>query len=328
MPKNHHPRRGSMAYSPRKRARRETPRFRSWPEGGSQAKVQGFAGYKAGMTHVFMEDRRAKSTTHGQEIRVPVTVLETPPMVVVGVRAYVASPYGLKTLSEVWAKKLDPHLKKRLPIPAKPKQAWKRIEKESIDDLRLIAHTQPFLVSGIPKKVPEIMELRIGGGTMEERMALAKELLGKEITAEGIVTVGTVVDVAAVTRGKGWQGVVKRWGVKLLVHKNSKHRRMIGTLGPWRTWVMSSVPQAGQMGYHQRTEYNKVVLKTGENGEEVTPNGGFLHYGNVKNSYMLIKGSVPGPTKRLIRLRDAVRYHGKDVDVEISYVSVESKQGR
>jgi len=328
MGKNHHPRRGSMAYSPRKRARSEIPRIRSWPEGGSQPKVQGFAGYKAGMTHVLIEDKRARSTTRGQEIRVPVTVLEVPPMVIAGVRAYVSAPYGLRTLSEVWAKKLDPHLRRRLPIPVKPRTDWKRIEGEAIDDIRLIAHTQPHLVTGVPKKIPEIMELRIGGGTMEERIALAKKLLGKEVRITEVVSPGDVVDVAAVTRGKGFQGVVKRWGVKLLVHKNSKHRRMIGTLGPWRTWVMSTVPQAGQTGYHQRTEYNKVVIGIGENGEEVTPKGGFLQYGIIRNNYMLIKGSVPGPAKRLVRIRDAVRYHGKGVEIDLRYVSVESKQGR
>ncbi|MCK4902826.1 MAG: 50S ribosomal protein L3, partial [Thermoplasmatales archaeon] len=90
-----------------------------------------------------------------------------------------------------------------------------------------------------------------------------------------------------------------------------------------------TVPQAGQMGYHQRTEYNKRVLKVGENGEEITPAGGFLHYGIIKNSYILLHGSIPGPTKRLISLRDAVRYQrGVKVEQpEISYISTTSKQG-
>lgn len=319
-----------MGYSPRKRARREVPRFRNWPEGGNQPKVQGFAGYKVGMTHAFIIDYRGRSTSAGQEVRVPVTVIEAPPMKVVGIRTYVMTYYGLKTLSEVWAEKIDPHVAKRLPVPkVKKKPDWSILEGEAIDDVRLIAHTQPNLVSGVPKKSPEIMELRIGGGKMEERIKLAKSLLGKELTVKDVFKEGMMIDVAAVTKGKGFQGHVKRWGVKLLTHKNSKHRRMIGTLGPWSpSWVMPTVPQAGQMGYHQRTEFNKRVLKLGEEGSEVTPKGGFLHYGVVRNHYVLLHGSVPGPAKRLVRMRDAIRFSGREIVPEITYISVESKQGR
>jgi len=115
----------------------------------------------------------------------------------------------------------------------------------------------------------------------------------------------------------------------LLVHKNRKHRRMVGTLGPWLTWVRSTVPQGGQTGYHHRVEYNKRILKVGENGEEITPDGGFLHYGIVRNKYVILHGSIPGPTKRLVRIRDAVRYHrGVKVEKpEITYISTTSKQG-
>jgi large subunit ribosomal protein L3 len=139
-----------------------------------------------------------------------------------------------------------------------------------------------------------------------------------------------MLDILAITKGKGFQGHIQRWGVKLLTHKNSKHRRMIGTAGSWHpNWIQATVPQAGQMGYHQRTEYNKRVLKIGENGDEITPSGGFPHYGIVRNSYVLIHGSIPGPTKRLISMRDAIRYkRGVKVEKpEISYISNTSKQG-
>jgi large subunit ribosomal protein L3 len=105
---------------------------------------------------------------------------------------------------------------------------------------------------------------------------------------------------------------------------------MIGTAGSWHpNWIQATVPQAGQMGYHQRTEYNKRILKIGEKGEDINPNGGFPHYGLVRNSYVLIHGSIPGPTKRLISMRDAIRYkRGVEVEKpEISYISTTSKQG-
>jgi large subunit ribosomal protein L3 len=105
---------------------------------------------------------------------------------------------------------------------------------------------------------------------------------------------------------------------------------MIGTQGSWHpNWVQATVPNAGQMGYHQRTEYNKRVLKIGENGEEITPSGGFPHYGTIRNSYILLHGSIPGPVKRLISMRDAIRYQrGVKVEKpEITYISTTSKQG-
>jgi len=114
-------------------------------------------------------------------------------------------------------------------------------------------------------------------------------------------------------------------------HKNSKHRRNVGTLGSFQPgYVRPTVPNAGQMGYHQRTEYNKRVLRIGEDGEEVTPNGGFLHYGKVRNQYVILHGSIPGPAKRLVRLRDASRPHvyvKLEKAPEIAYISKESKQG-
>ena len=328
MPKYHRPRRGSLAYSPRKRARSEVPHIKSWPEGGDKPKVQGFAGYKAGMTHVFVVDYRPTSTTSGKEVMVPVTVVETPPMKVCAVRAYRETPYGLQTLTEVWTDNLDKELERRIPVPKKFNQSWDRFDECA--DVRILVYTQPRLVPSIPKKKPEIMEIRIGGGTIEERIEYAKSLLGKELNVKDVIKEGDMVDVVAVTKGKGFQGHVKRWGVKLLSHKNSKHRRMIGTCGSWHpSFIQPTVPQAGQMGYHQRTEFNKRILKIGENGEEITPAGGFPHYGVVRNQYVIIHGSIPGPVKRLVRFRDAIRYL-KGVKVEkpeITYISTMSKQG-
>ncbi len=326
------PKKGSQAYSPRKRAKRQTPRVDAWPEITEGPKVQGFAGYKAGMTHAFITDYRPTSNTAGQEIRVPVTVLEVPPMRVAAVRIYENTRYGLKTSGEVWAAQIDATLSRVLPLPKKVEAdaTWEKMKDVDIEDVRVLAYTQPKLVKGVPKKRPELMELRIGGGSMDERVEYAKGLLGKEIKVTDFTKDGAMIDVAAVTKGKGFQGAIKRWGLKLLSHKNSKHRRMVGTLAPKRPgYVRPTVPQAGQMGYHQRTEMNKRVIKIGEKGEEITPKGGFLHYGQVVNGYVLLHGSVPGPTKRLVRLRDPVRRGGvvlKEAPV-IAYVSTESKQG-
>jgi len=329
MSNTHHPRRGSMGYSPRKRAKAETPHIKSWPEGEEKPKIQGFLGYKAGMTHAFVVDYRPTSTTSGREVVMPVSVVEAPPMKIAAVRSYEKTSHGLQTIGEIWASKLDPELSKRLPLSKKEKKKnWDFTN--NADEIRVLVYTQPKLVTSIPKKTPEIREMRISGGSMDEQIKYAKDILGKELKINDAIKEGDMLDVIGVTKGKGFQGAVKRWGVKLLTHKNSKHRRMIGTAGSWHpNWVQATVPQAGQMGYHQRTEYNKRVLKVGEKGEEITPTGGFPHYGVVRNPYIIIHGSIPGPTKRLVSMRDAIRYQrGVKVEkTEISYISTTSKQG-
>jgi large subunit ribosomal protein L3 len=318
-----------MAYSPRKRARAETAHIKSWPKGTDKPKIQGFLGYKAGMTHAFVIDYRPTSTTSGKEVIMPVSVVETPPIKIAAVRGYKNTYQGLQTIGEIWANKLDSELSKRISLQKKEKKKqWSQFK--NADDIRVIVYTQPKLVTGIPKKTPEIRELRISGGSIDDQLNYGKEILGKTVTVNDVVREGDMLDVIAVTKGKGFQGHVQRWGVKLLHHKNSKHRRMIGTAGSWHpNWIQQTVPQAGQMGYHQRTEYNKRVLKIGEKGEEISPVGGFPHYGIVRNSYVLIHGSIPGPTKRLISMRDAIRYQrGVKIEKpEISYISTTSKQG-
>ena len=335
MPKHNKPNRGSMAFSPRKRARSETPHISSWAAvEGDDPKILGFAGYKVGMSHIMAVDYRKKSTTAGQEIRMPVTIVEIPPMKVIGARGYIQDTYGLRTLTEAWEKKIDKDLERTLPIPKghNAKAAWKKMSDSDLEEVRLLVHTQPRMVTGIPKKRPEIMEMAVGGGSVDAQIEFAKEMMGKEFTMSDFTQEGEMLDAIAVTTGYGFQGHVKRWGVKLLTHKNSKHRRMIGNLGPFSPgYVVSTVPQAGQTGYHQRTEYNKRLLKIGDNPDEINPKGGFLNYGLIRGNYALLHGSLPGPSKRLIRFRKAVRFHGKKTDSvvvpEITMISQESQQG-
>jgi large subunit ribosomal protein L3 len=334
MGKKHHPIRGSRGYWHRSRIRRETPRIRSWNENADGAPhLLGFAGYKAGMTHAHIRDYRPTSTTSGQEILMPVTILETPPMKIAAVRLYKRTPYGLATLTEVWAEKLDRRLSERVPLPKEQDvdAKWQLVDNEpQLEDVRVLAYTQPARVTGVPKKTPELMEIRIGGGDLKACIEYAKGLLGKEVDVSEAVKTGAMMDAIAATKGHGFQGHRKRFGVKLLSHKNSKHRRMIGTQGSWHpSWVQATVPNAGQYGYHQRTQHNMRVLKVGESPDEINPDGGFPHYGLVRNKYLMFHGSLPGPTKRLIRIREAVRYaRGVTVEApEISYISKTSKQG-
>jgi large subunit ribosomal protein L3 len=183
----------------------------------------------------------------------------------------------------------------------------------------------------VPKKVPDLMEIKVAGGAIDKQFEFVMGLLGKEVNLTNVIQMGTYADITAITTGKGTQGAVKRWGIMLRKRKHSrgKKERHIGTLGPWNPHhVRWQVPQMGQMGFQQRTEFNKRILKIGENGSEITPAGGFLHYGVLNNPYVLVKGSVPGPVKRLVRIRPAIR-QGEHVvrTPTIQHVSTQSKQG-
>ena len=92
---------------------------------------------------------------------------------------------------------------------------------------------------------------------------------------------------------------------------------------------MYRIAHAGKMGYHTRTEHNKLILKISDNVDEINPKGGFINYGLVKNNYILVKGSVAGHKKRLIRLNLAMRPNEKSpIQVpNIKTISLDSQQG-
>lgn len=328
MTKRHRPRRGSLAFSPRKRAQSEVPRMRSWAK-QSEPHIQGFAGYKAGMTHAVIIDDVPNSPTEGTEISVPVTVIETPLMRVAGVRAYVGTSYGRQIRSETWASSVEHDLSRRRPLPKGKSSDEGGVD--GGDEVRVLAYTSPAAISGVPKKVPDLMEIPVGGSDAKAAHAYARDVLGKEVKATDVFKPGMLVDVAAVTKGKGTQGPVKRWGVTIQDRKAFRggKGRHIGNLGPWNpARVRWTVPQLGQMGYQQRTEYNKRILKIGSDGADVTPGGGFVSYGIVQGEYMLLHGSIPGPAKRLVRLRPAIRPYGKvQTPPEVRHISLQSKQG-
>jgi large subunit ribosomal protein L3 len=337
MPKTSRPRRGSLAYSPRKRAKSQVPKYHSWPAHDGAPVLQGFAGYKVGMTHVVMVDDHKNSPTEGKDIMVPVTIVEIPPMKVAAVRVYTKDTYGMRAMTEVWPEKSEKALGKRIALSKKnttdemAAAVRAAIGEGKVHDVFCLVYTQPKALTGVPKKAPDLMETRVAGGSIADRFEFAFSLLGKEITASNVFQQGQYVDVTAVTTGKGTEGPVKRWGIQVRKGKHSRggKKRHIGNLGPWTPHhVRWQVPGIGQMGYQQRTEFNKRVLKIGENGDEINPAGGFLHYGLVRNPYVMIKGSVPGPTKRLIRIRPAIRQaeHVERIPA-LQYVSVTSKQG-
>jgi len=309
MPKHSKPRSGSLAYWPRKRARRIYPRIKTYPQ-EAVVRPLAFAGYKVGMLHAIVIDSNKNSPTFGQEISVPVTVLDCPPLLVVGIRAYVSTTKGLKVLTETWEipKKLKKDLERKVKIG---KNKLLEIEQslDKIKSLRLIVATQPRLAIG--KKKPEVFEIELGG-SVKEKFEFAKAMLGKEIKVSEVLKEGELVDAIGITKGKGTAGPVKRFGIKIQPPHAKGKRRHTGSLGQERPGkVRPTVPQAGQLGFQRRTELNKRILKIGSG--DITPPGGFKRYGVVKGDYVLIEGSIPGAKKRLVILRPAIRAGAKVV---------------
>jgi large subunit ribosomal protein L3 len=333
--KTHAPRHGSLAYLPRHRAKSPVARIRYWPKiTADTPKLLGFAGYKAGMTYVFTIEDRKRSPNFGKEVMRAATILETPPITVCGLRTYAHSPYGLEQITECWMKNPPEELERTLVMPESfDTEAMLQKVTDALDrttNVRVIVAMQPNQAN-LARKKPEVFEVEVGGGTIPQQLEYAKSLIGKTIIAEEVFKNGQYADVAAVSTGKGWQGPVKRWGVTILQAKGRKTKRGIATLGPWNPHhLMYSVARAGQMGYHQRIEFNKRILKIGKDGKEVNVKGGFIRYGNLKSSYMIIEGSVPGTEKRTIRLRVPARppTQAPEVAPQVTYVSQESPQGK
>lgn len=324
-----------MGFSPRSRADGEVPHFSSWPTDGSQPTLQAFAGYKAGMTNVMVVNDVPDSPREGMEESIGVTVIETPPMRVVAVRAYEQTPYGLQPITEVWADDVDDDLERALNPPTgggDVERLEAALEAGEIDEVRVVTHTVPSQVSGIPRKRPDLMETRVGGGSVEDRLTYARELLAPDttVTVDDLYRPGEFLDVAAVTKGKGTQGPVKRWGVQMRKGKHARQgfRRRIGNLGPWNpSRVRSTVPQQGQTGFHQRTELNKRLLAI-EDGNTASVEGGYVNYGEIDGPHILIEGSIPGPQRRLVRFRPSIRPKRQPrLDPEIRHVATTSNQG-
>ncbi len=313
------PRRGSISYYPRVRAKKETPSLRGY---GTENKPLNFLVYKVGMVQVQGKNTHKASPSFNHEVVVPATVVECAPLKVFGVRAYEKAEVGYCVLSDVIADNVDKELKRTIlnfkqpqNKDGKEKKEDKKEEKKEdtytiadfekelaeIEYFTLLVNTQPSF-----KKTPDISEVFLGG-TKEQQLAYAKEKLGKELPLEEAFKEGEFLDVRAVTRGKGFQGPVKRFHVRSLRPKN-KRSRVVGSIGPWHpNTVMWTVARAGQMGYQNRTETNKKLIKISKDITQVNPKSGFNNFGLVQGEYALIFGSVPGPVKRCIAIRKSLR---------------------
>jgi len=311
--KRHSPRRGSLAYSPRVRAKSMEARIRAWPKLDSEdPKILAHCGFKAGCVQIVSIDDREKVPNAGKQLVSLGTVLVTPPVLILGIRGYSKDHDGLHAEFDVYAEDIPKSIAKEISLKNKQENALENAEKglKKIKEIFAIVAVSPS-AAGLEQKKPYIFEASVSGGDIPKQFAHVKELLGKEIKIDQIFEIGASVDVAAITKGKGWQGVLKRWNVKKKQHKSRKTVREVGSLGPISPQsVMYTVPRAGQFGFHQRVEYDKRIMIMGNTEDDklkINPDGGYKHFGLVKGDFIVLKGSVPGTYRRLIKLRSQIR---------------------
>ncbi|KAF3331912.1 60S ribosomal protein L3-like protein [Carex littledalei] len=363
-----HPRHGSLGFLPRKRANRHRGKVKTFPKDDQAKKphLTSFLGYKAGMTHIVRDVEKPGSKLHKKETCEAVTIIEAPPMVVVGVVGYIKTPRGLRTLNTVWAQHLSEEVKRRFfkNWYKSKKRAFLKYSKKYDTEtgkqeitsqlekmkkyasvVRVLAHTQIRKMKGLKQKKAHLMEIQVNGGSVAEKVDFAYQLFEKTVPVDALFQKDEMIDIIGVTKGKGYEGVVTRWGVTRLPRKTHRGLRKVACIGAWHPARVSyTVARAGQNGYHHRTELNKKVYKVGKAEDEshfamtdydrtekdITPMGGFPHYGIVNNDYLMIKGCCVGPKKRVLTLRQSLLKQTSRLAMEVislKFVDTSSKFG-
>jgi large subunit ribosomal protein L3e len=337
------PRHGSLGFLPRKRTKHHRGRVRSFPKDDASKPVHltAFPVFKAGMTHILRDVDKVGSKLHKKETVEAATVLEAPPIVVAGVVGYIETPRGLRALTTVWAQHLSTQFKRRLyknwmnskkKAFSKYAQKWsdeKNITRE-LDRIkkycqvvRVIVHTQLNKLN-LRQKRAHVLEIQVNGGTIAQKVDFARQNFEQEIRVSKVFNQDEMIDVLGVTKGKGYEGVTARFGTKRLPRKTHRGLRKVGCIGAWHpARVRFQVARAGQRGYHHRTEMNKKIYRIGVGirynekannastandltEKNITPLGGFPHYGVVNEDFVLIKGCCVGPKKRAVILRKSL----------------------
>jgi large subunit ribosomal protein L3 len=317
MPKRTNPRHGSMQFWPRKRASGVMPRVRSWKI-GQEPNLSGFIGYKVGMCHVMAKDTLKSSLTKGDTISVPATILECPPMRIAAARVYAQDEFGNNRVINTIVLSSDkvikhggfkPLSKASLSSNIKKLQQITSDSSSNAKEIRLVVFSN-ISKGFLSRKVPLFLEVPIAKD-IQSAVSFISDKIDKDIKVSDVFSEGGYADVHGITKGKGVSGPVKRFGISIRAKKSEKTKRGPGSLGPWTGEgpVMYRVAHAGQMGFFQRVDYNKYILKIDSDPNKINNKSGFHRYGKVKHEYLLIKGSVQGPAKRPIVLSFPIRIH-------------------
>lgn len=314
MPTARRPRRGSLQFYPRKRASKLLPSV-NWNAVTADKKesgILGFIAYKVGMATAVIKDNGDKSMTKGKNLYTPVTILEAPNMKIFSVRFF----KNKRVIKDLIVSH-DKELKRKLRVPKQLKKLDESVPAD-FDDVHVIVYSLVHQTS--VKKTPDMIELDVNAAN---KLDFVKNLIGKELSISDFIK-ASLLDVRSLTTGKGTQGPIKRFGAKLRFHKSEKGVRKIGSIAPWHpNRVTFRSPMAGQMGLFTRVTYNLMSLFVGKiSDKDINPKSGFRHYGKIKSSYIIVKGSVPGPQKRQILITPASRPSKYQMKKKLEFVEV------
>jgi large subunit ribosomal protein L3 len=283
-----------------------------------KSSLLGFAGYKVTNLNVLSVDDREKTPNYGKNLMNSSTLIATPPLKIIGIRAYAETAYGKNAIFDAFAKDNDKYLSKKASFKYKEGKLDEiNAHIDKIKHVVAIVSSYPATAS-LSQKKPFVWEIPIGGKDTKTKIDYVISNFGKQVNIKDVFETGQFIDISAITRGKGIEGPITRFGVKRKQHKSRKSVRALGTLGPISPAVVTyTVPRQGQRGFHQRTEYNKRILiisnSEKDNDFKINPDGGFEHFGMIKYDYIIVKGSVPGVPKRLVKMRFPIRIVGKKI---------------
>ncbi len=273
--------------------------------------------------HSISLDDREKTPNFGKPLFNPTSVLAVPETAVVGLRLYIRENGADRAVGEVYASTLPKGVERKSSSePEKFVEAWKG-RLSSLSRVSALVSITPS-DAGISQKKPIVFEVGVGGGDTAAQIDYVVKLLGKGVKFSEIFKAGSYVDVIGITKGKGFEGPVTRFGIKRKQHKSRKSVRAVGVIGPWHpAAVMYTVARAGQHGFHQRTETGKRILSiSNPKDAPITPRGGFEHFGEVRTDYALLRGTVPGSTRRVVFVRLPARaVKGKTTPVQVLELS-------
>jgi len=366
-----HPRQGHLGYLPKRRTKHNKGKIRHFPRDDASKPVHltAFMGYKAGMTHVVraLEKKEGRKTIK-KDIVEPVTVVETPPMTIVGMVGYIDTPRGLRALSTVWAQNLSKGVIRRFykNYYVAKKRAFQNYKKKYDEDknsknhvnrdinrikkycsvVRVLAATQIEKCKFRQKKA-HLMEIQVNGGSVAQKVEWASGKFEQEVPVSDVFQNNEMVDTIAITRGKGTQGVIKRFGVSRLPRKTRRGLRKVACIGAWHpSAVKWTVARTGNLGYFHRTHINQKLYRVGQGAvrgvdnnasteadahvKNITPIGGFPHYGIVNEDFLLVKGGICGPRKRQVTIRKTLLPQTSSfatLQLDIKFIDTSSKIG-
>jgi len=281
------PRHGSMAFTPKRRIAQHRPKVKAFPKDDATQPIHltAFPCYKAGMSHITRTSNKPGSKSNKKEVCEPVTILECPPVVVVGIVGYIPTTHGTRVLKTIWAEHIGEecrrrfsqnwHRSKKRPFVHAAKKWQDRLGKLSIRKdialmkrhctvIRVLVHTQQKLLRKHQKKA-DLLEVQINGGSIVEKVDWAVNHLEKRVPVADVFAQDEMLDIIGASKGHGRKGVTSRWHTKKLPRKTHKGLRKVACIGAWHpSRIQSTVARPGQKGYHHRTEINKKVYRVGK----------------------------------------------------------------